>query len=97
MANMQSIEKLRYALIDSGYTTVGADSCINAITTHACVCRTRADTRPGIFRDFVSCACEMTRDDYRMSNLRSDMSDGSYPEIAAAASDVLFDLIMEGV
>ncbi len=97
MTSMQSIEKLKHALIDSGYTTVGADSCINALTTHACVCRTRADTRPGVFRDFVSCACDMTRGDYRMSNLRSDMNDGSYPEIADAATHVLFDLIMEGV
>ncbi len=94
---MQSIARLRHALIDSGYTTVGADSCINAITTHACVCRTRADTGHGAFRDFVTRACDMTRSDYRMGNLRSDMRSGEYHEIAAAVPDVLFYLIMDGV
>lgn len=96
---MDSVKRLRDALIDSGYSPqdYGADEHIDALVTHACVCRTRADTPAGAFREFVAKACDMTRADRHMTNLRADMTDGGYPDIAAAMPEALFDLIMEGV
>lgn len=92
---MDSVNRLREALIDSGYGY--ADNHIDALVTHACVCRTRADSPPGAFREFVVVACDMTRSDRHVVDMRADMADGGYPDISTALPEALFDLIMEGV
>lgn len=95
MTVMQSAEHLGLILSRHGMSREGVARHLNAIVTHASVCRTRADSPPGAFRDFVRAASRMTRRDKRLVAMVSpeDCYDGE-PE---AACEALHDLIMEGV
>jgi len=92
---MQSVIDFHDLLVRNGIAIRIASSAVAALSAHAMVCRVRADTPPGAFRDFVTRANKMTRNDTRVS-IFNDTGD-DYAEERRAACEALHDLIMEGV
>lgn len=92
---MQSVHYLRRLLISHGLSHFDAGRYVDALVTHASVCRARSDAPLGAFRSFVNAASRMTRSDYFVTRLATP--DDRYAGESAAACEALHDLIMEGV
>jgi len=88
-----SVRLFEDALFVAGYTLSGIDHHVDSLVTHATMCRSRADLKPGAFRDFVRRGSRMTRN----TRCMQDIVTGDKSAILAVACDALHELIMEGV
>lgn len=92
MQLQDSVEAFRDALLAEGHTHYSVEVYASSLITHANMCRSRADLSPSAYRDFVTKASKMTRNDRAMRTIEEHE-----PETRRAACEALFDLIMEGV
>jgi len=98
---MQSVTALRELLtrtFGSAYNTWHINRYVNAIITHAMMCRAKVDAPSEAFRAFVARTCKMTRQSGEVCYFH-EQEDDDPTAIAErrAACEALFDLIMEGV
>lgn len=92
MQLQNSVAAFKNALFDEGHANYSVEAYVASLITHATMCRTRADLPPGAFRDFVTKASEMTRNERALLYIEyhNDL-------VVRAACEALHDLIMEGV
>ncbi len=94
---LQSVIDYKTLLERKGASTRQANCRVGDLLAHALVCKTRADTQRGAFREFVVYACKMTRGQQSGIFLIGGDAGKVFDDERTAACEALFDLIMEGV